>query len=135
VSKANLGNKHICAGCDARFFDLKKTPAVCPKCGEKVKPAKPPRSRRASAPEEVAPKAAKPPLDDKLKAALADNGDDIDLIVKDVVVADSDDDDDDDLLDDDDEDDLIEDTSDLSEEDDDVQEVLEHVDEGTTDKV
>jgi len=28
-----LGTKRVCVACSARFYDLTKTPAVCPKCG------------------------------------------------------------------------------------------------------
>jgi uncharacterized protein (TIGR02300 family) len=33
VAKPELGNKHQCQHCGARFFDLNKNPIVCPKCG------------------------------------------------------------------------------------------------------
>lgn len=33
VAKPELGNKHQCQNCGTRFFDLNKSPAVCPKCG------------------------------------------------------------------------------------------------------
>jgi uncharacterized protein (TIGR02300 family) len=49
VTKPELGTKRICAGCNAKFYDLHKTPIVCPMC-EAVfvlpKPA-PERPRRA----------------------------------------------------------------------------------------
>jgi hypothetical protein len=32
VSKFNLGNKRVCVGCSAKFYDLEKNPAACPKC-------------------------------------------------------------------------------------------------------
>ena len=28
-----LGNKHECPGCEAKFYDLGQDPAICPKCG------------------------------------------------------------------------------------------------------
>ena len=31
--KAELGTKRTCPSCAARFYDLLKTPIVCPKCG------------------------------------------------------------------------------------------------------
>jgi uncharacterized protein (TIGR02300 family) len=56
VTKPELGTKRICAGCNAKFYDLHKTPIVCPTC-EAVfvlpKPA-PERSRAAYAPRPVA---------------------------------------------------------------------------------
>jgi uncharacterized protein (TIGR02300 family) len=33
VAKPELGNKHQCQNCGARFFDLNKSPVTCPKCG------------------------------------------------------------------------------------------------------
>jgi uncharacterized protein (TIGR02300 family) len=30
---SSLGQKHVCSGCTAKFYDLGKTPATCPKCG------------------------------------------------------------------------------------------------------
>ena len=48
MTKPVLGIKRLCAGCNAKFYDLLKTPIVCPMC-EAVfvvpKPV-PPRSRR-----------------------------------------------------------------------------------------
>jgi uncharacterized protein (TIGR02300 family) len=32
VAKPELGNKHQCQNCGARFFDLNKSPIRCPKC-------------------------------------------------------------------------------------------------------
>lgn len=33
VSKDKLGVKRICGSCGAKFYDLGKTPIICPKCG------------------------------------------------------------------------------------------------------
>jgi len=33
MAKADLGDKRVCAECSVKFFDLKKRPVVCPKCG------------------------------------------------------------------------------------------------------
>jgi uncharacterized protein (TIGR02300 family) len=33
VAKPELGNKHQCQHCGTKFFDLNKSPVVCPKCG------------------------------------------------------------------------------------------------------
>jgi len=33
LAKLDLGNKHQCQNCGAKFFDLNKDPVVCPKCG------------------------------------------------------------------------------------------------------
>ena len=33
MAKPELGNKHQCQHCGTKFFDLGKSPVVCPKCG------------------------------------------------------------------------------------------------------
>jgi uncharacterized protein (TIGR02300 family) len=33
VAKPELGAKHQCQACAAKFFDLNRNPIVCPKCG------------------------------------------------------------------------------------------------------
>jgi len=33
VSKPEIGTKRQCTNCGAKFFDLRKSPIVCPKCG------------------------------------------------------------------------------------------------------
>ncbi len=40
MTKAELGTKRVCAGCSAKFYDLRREPVVCPKCGTPVKAAK-----------------------------------------------------------------------------------------------
>jgi uncharacterized protein (TIGR02300 family) len=32
VAKPDLGTKRVCSGCGAKFYDLNRTPIVCPKC-------------------------------------------------------------------------------------------------------
>ena len=45
MAKPELGLKRICVACGAKFYDLMKTPAVCPKCATE-QPAEQPRVRR-----------------------------------------------------------------------------------------
>ena len=45
MAKPELGNKRVCTSCSARFYDLNKQPAVCPKCSTE-QPAEQPRLRR-----------------------------------------------------------------------------------------
>ena len=33
MAKPELGGKHQCQNCGAKFFDLNRDPIVCPKCG------------------------------------------------------------------------------------------------------
>ncbi len=48
---AELGSKRTCVSCGARFYDLGRAPATCPKCGTE-QPAEQPRLKRAAAPVE-----------------------------------------------------------------------------------
>jgi uncharacterized protein (TIGR02300 family) len=51
VSKPEFGRKMTCTACAVRFYDLTRTPAVCPKCGveqPRVKPRVAPAARAAS---------------------------------------------------------------------------------------
>jgi uncharacterized protein (TIGR02300 family) len=45
MAKPELGAKRVCVACGARFYDMTKTPAVCPKCGTD-QPIEAPRPRR-----------------------------------------------------------------------------------------
>jgi uncharacterized protein (TIGR02300 family) len=45
MAKPELGLKRICVSCSTRFYDLTKSPAVCPKCGTE-QPADQPKPRR-----------------------------------------------------------------------------------------
>lgn len=57
MAKPNLGTKRLCAGCSAKFYDLGKTPIVCPKCGTVYEVAPPPRGR-SDVPRDVPAEAA-----------------------------------------------------------------------------
>jgi uncharacterized protein (TIGR02300 family) len=68
LAKPDLGTKRLCGNCGAKFYDLSKTPIVCPKCETVfvVAPvssrARPEAARAAAAavvePEVVAPETA-----------------------------------------------------------------------------
>lgn len=45
MAKPELGTKRVCVACGARFYDLTKIPAVCPKCSTE-QPVEQPRPRR-----------------------------------------------------------------------------------------
>lgn len=55
----DLGNKHVCFKCSAKFYDLKKPDPICPKCGadQREATAKPEgrRSRLSSVPKIIEP--------------------------------------------------------------------------------
>jgi len=45
MAKPELGTKRVCVSCSTRFYDLMKSPAVCPKCGTE-QPIDQPKPRR-----------------------------------------------------------------------------------------
>lgn len=104
MTKAEWGTKRICSECGARYYDMRKTPPTCPKCGTVFQAVSAKAKRKPSPPEE---KIAKPV---RKKPA-----DDLELEDK-VLGADTDDEEDDEL---------IEDASELGEDDEDVSEVIE----------
>jgi uncharacterized protein (TIGR02300 family) len=74
MAAKDLGTKHVCFKCGAKFYDLKKPNAVCPKCGadQKDAAAKPEgrRSRLAAVPKIVEP----------VEPAEKEGGDDIEEV-------------------------------------------------------
>ncbi|MBF0373311.1 MAG: TIGR02300 family protein [Alphaproteobacteria bacterium] len=120
MAKPEWGVKRTCLTCGARFYDMKKSPIICPKCGGTVEPEVPFKARRSPAPEKAvaAPVKVVPVEAEEIDVAEEPEGpiDDIDGG-------------------DDDESGLIEDASDLGEDDDDMAEVMEHIDEDIDDEV
>lgn len=107
MAKTEWGTKRTCLSCGARFYDLQRSPAPCPKCGAEFDPDQGQKSRR--------PKVAAPvPIRPVVEPAKVNGADDDDTK------------DDDDLvkIPSDDEKDVgasvIEDTSELGEDEDDV---------------
>ncbi len=47
VAKKDMGTKRTCQSCNARFYDLQKSPPVCPKCGTTQNLEKPARGGRS----------------------------------------------------------------------------------------
>jgi uncharacterized protein (TIGR02300 family) len=81
MPKPELGEKHTCVSCGARFFDLGKDPAVCPKCGTE-QPAEQPRLKRAAPMPDEVKKISKPaPVDpDDVDVEVADDDADEDIL-------------------------------------------------------
>ena len=106
MAKPDWGRKRTCQSCGALFYDMKKDPAACPKCGteDTLQPLLKPRR--------AAPAAPKPAPAKEKETADETDGVEIDDV---------------EIEDDDEEDDLIVDASDLGDEDDDVSEVKEHI--------
>lgn len=104
LANPELGSKRVCQGCETRFYDLRRSPIVCPSCGTTFDPEAVLRSRRnrpspAAAP--VAPKAA------AVAVEAVDEGVAVDVVADDDAIVDDDSDDEE----------VIEDTSDLGEDD------------------
>ena len=117
MTKPELGTKRDCPSCGAKFYDLNKSPATCPKCKTEFVPeqaVKPKRTKPAEKPKEKAPvrksrveedEDGDVSLDALRDEELADDADDDLLAGIDDADDDSDDDDDAFLTDDDDDDD------------------------------
>lgn len=59
MSKPEWGQKLTCPACGARFYDMQKSPAVCPKCENEFDPTAVVKKRRG-----------RPPLAEKRKAEV-----------------------------------------------------------------
>ena len=67
MAKPELGTKRLCANCSTKFYDLNKSPIVCPKCNTVFELAIP-RSR----PEPVAARAPAPAEEEPLVPEAAE---------------------------------------------------------------
>ena len=108
--KLEWGTKRACQSCTARFYDMRRSPIVCPKCGETFEVQSPGRRsrNRAAIIDDVTAK----PLEDDMLIADLDLTTDLDADI------------------DEEDDGLIEDTSDLGEDLDDMANVIDTADEG-----
>ena len=119
MAKPEWGTKRTCQSCGARFYDMQRQPATCPKCETVQDNEAPNRARRAKpAAVEKKPKAAPvveapetPDEDPSLEGEALDDP-----------AVDTEDSSDDDGM--------IEDASYLGEDDEDMAEVIEHIDSG-----
>ncbi len=115
MPKADLGQKRVCGSCGAKFYDLSRSPILCPKCGTEFDLSAVVKPRRARAVAEDKPaKAKKVPKLAEVAAAESPEAD-----VDEAVV----------VGDDEEEEGVIEDASELGEDEDDMAEVIENVDE------
>ena len=125
MSKPEWGVKRTCQSCGARFYDLQRTPILCPKCGSNVEPEVTFKPRRHSSPPPE-PKVAPVILDDEAVEIETEELEVVEPEDGEVEAIEAGDDD---------ESGLIEDASDLGEDDDDMAEVMEHIDEDLEDEV
>lgn len=116
MAKPEWGSKRTCGSCGARFYDMRRQPITCPKCGAVYEEEAPARARKLKpTPTDKKAKAAPVPDDDALETGADNTLDDPDL-------GDTDDTGDDETGD------MIEDASDLGEDDEDMAEVMDHLD-------
>ncbi len=113
VAKQNWGLKRTCQSCGARFYDLEKSPIVCPKCQAEFDPEAIMKTKRTKA---VAP-APRPVA----APAPAEPSEELEPIEEEVVEAEAEGDEKEDEG-------VMEDTSELGEDDEDVAEVVDNVD-------
>lgn len=110
MAKPEWGAKRVCHSCGAAFYDMKRDPITCPKCGTEYDPEAILKSRRSRSPvaeEKVAKVAAAAIVDPEVEV--------LDVEIDDTDVAAEDDS-------------LMEDTSELGEDDEDMAEVIENLD-------
>jgi uncharacterized protein (TIGR02300 family) len=106
LAKPEWGEKRICLDCGAKFYDMQRSPIVCPSCETEFVPVVTTRSSRAKAPAPAPkPKLVKPVVADEDAALVTDDDEEEtpDDPALEILGADDDEDDDD----------LIEDVSDL----------------------
>lgn len=101
MTKPEWGTKRTCQSCGAHFYDLRKDPITCPKCGTHYDPEAVLKSRRSRVIEKVTPVK---PIDEEADLPEVETDAEGD-------------------------EEVIEDTSELGEDDEDVSEVIEGVEE------
>ena len=62
MGRPELGTKCTCTGCQQRFYDLNRSPAVCPKCGVQQRPEKPRALRPSSSTLSTGSRPKRPPV-------------------------------------------------------------------------
>jgi len=91
MASPELGLKRTCVSCGARFYDLTRSPAICPKCGTE-QPIDQPRIRRPVEQTPVPSAANQPKSDDNDVDLGTDEDTDSDDDMEDASVLDDDDD-------------------------------------------
>ena len=113
VAKAQWGLKRVCQQCGAAFYDLRRHPIVCPKCGATFDPEAFTKVRRPrAAPEKAPPREVAAKEQDNETEGIPADADDFETAAEEGG---------------EDEEEMIEDVSELGE-DDDVPKVVESVD-------
>lgn len=120
MAKAEWGQKRVCQNCGASYYDLRRSPIVCPKCGTEYDSEAFSKARRTRVPPGAA---VEPPSPGPVEAEeetleegeFAEEDEEAEETAEKEVSAE--------------EEDLIEDASELGEDKDDMAEVMDHVDE------
>ena len=123
AAKLEWGAKRTCPSCGARFYDMRRDPISCPKCGTGFDPEavfRPRRTRNTDTAMKATTKAKPPPPPPVEEKAVAEEEEEAVLEADDIATDDDEDDKD-----------LIEDTSDLGEDDSDLPPVARDEDEET----
>ena len=109
MAEQKWGKKRVCLSCGARFYDMLRSPIICPKCETEFQPVVSGRGSRAKAAVPVpAPEQAQTLVEEKEKLDLLADEEDV-PDVSGIGILDDDNNDEDN--------DLIEDTADLGAED------------------
>ncbi len=130
MAKPEWGRKVTCSSCGAKFYDMRRAPAICPSCGAENDPLAVFRPKRGSAPKPAPAAEAKPaPEPEKVTLDAEDSGGENEMLAEIEDVADdaADGEDLDETLDDDSDDNLMEDAADLTEDEHDLDEVRDHI--------
>ena len=82
MAKPEWGQKRSCLSCGVRFYDLQRSPIVCPKCNAEFDPGQAAKARRAKAPvaAKAAAKAIPKPVPEQDKAEAEPPSDDDDAV-------------------------------------------------------
>ena len=102
MANPELGSKQVCPNCQAKFYDLGKRPAHCPKCDTEFDPDEAVRNRRVRARAITPEPDADDERDDQVAAKTSDDEDEeeevitpeLDAVIDDPVLAVDDDDED-----------------------------------------
>lgn len=92
MAKPELGLKRVCVACGAKFYDLGRTPPVCPKCGAEQPPEQP-RTRRAAPLPEEKKKRVLPVADADAEEAVVEDAEEAEDVADDDADLEDDDDD------------------------------------------
>ena len=76
MAKAELGHKQRCGSCGIKFYDLNKTPIICPSCHTEFDPETLLKSRRGRSPDKVEQKVATPGAEETEEEEIITEADD-----------------------------------------------------------